>query len=509
MIDGVSKAQLSQYMEQCYGSMEFHCRFLFPERFNIPFSWMHKKVFEALEDDRIQKLVIAANRGFGKTSCLQLGFASKRILFGDSKFIFPISCTNTQAEMHSENLKNELVGNSMINAIFGPQKSSNWSKEMWTTRGGIRVIPRGAGQQIRGMLHGNERPDLLMCDDLEDAESVRSEEQRKKMKDWFFADVLNAVQRAHSKWRGIVVGTVLHEDSLLSNLLEDPNWHAIRLELFDDNDRSNWPEFMDDSAIRLLIEGFRKSNQLDTLYREYRNLPISTESAKFRKEYFKYYEEGDIRRSREVESVVLCDPAKTLNPDSAETAIVGVGVNPMKRSIYFRDCVADKLLPDQIYERAFNMGTALGAQVLGYEVTSLNEFISYPLKNAMLAKKLNFELVELHARGKKEERIAALVPFYRQGQVYHNKSCCSGLEAQLLSYPRSKRFDIMDAFAYIVPMLDVGGRFFYAADEPNQGEEEELRRMEAEDEMDDYEEEEVYEELEKYSERPLDGWRRC
>ena len=66
----------------------------------------------------------------------------------------------------------------------------------------------------------------------------------------------------------------------------------------------------------------------------------------------------------------------------------------------------------------------------------------------------------MKARAKKEDRIAALVPFYRQGYVFHNRSCCGGLEAQLLSFPRSRLFDIMDALAYIIEMMELGDRYF-------------------------------------------------
>ena len=88
----------------------------------------------------------------------------------------------------------------------------------------------------------------------------------------------------------------------------------------------------------------------------------------------------------------------------------------------------------------------------------------------MIRRGLNFELLELKARsgkgefsglgGGKKGRISALIPFYRQGLVYHNKVGCAGYEAQLLSFPKSKKWDIMDAAAYIVEILEMGLRYF-------------------------------------------------
>ena len=168
---------------QCYLSTKVTAKVLFPDRFYLPFSSLHEKIFEVLDDDTIQKAVIIAPRGFGKTSCVNLAYPGKKILFQEKKFIVPISNTATQAVMQGENLKRELLQNRMITRMFGSMKSDSFSKEMWTTSNGIAVLPRGSGQQVRGILHGDHIPDLIICDDLEDTEGVKSEDQRKKLKE--------------------------------------------------------------------------------------------------------------------------------------------------------------------------------------------------------------------------------------------------------------------------------------------------------------------------------------
>jgi len=423
---------------------------------------MHEKIFEVLDDDSIQQAVIAAPRGFGKTS-LGMAFEAGKILFRQKRFIVPVSCTASQAVLQGENLKRELLSNITINKMFGPMKSSYFSQDQWITETGTMVMPRGSGQQIRGLLFGDSRPDLILGDDIEDSESVKSEEQRSKLKDWFFADVMNSVDRSRKDWKIVVVGTLLHEDSLLANLLEDPTWHPVLLELFDDNYHSNWPEFMDDESIRKLVETYRKQKMLGTLFREYRNLPVAKEDAKFKQEYFHNYTSEDVKHVQEV--VVIMDPAKTAKKTSDESAAIGIGLDMANNKILVMDVDADTYHPDVFIDNSLNMCIRLKARVLGYEETSLHEFISYPLENAMKKKGLNLELVPLPARMSKEERVLGLLPFYRQGEILHNPSCCGRLEAQLMSYPRAKRWDCMDALAYIVPLLEKGERYMYAKDE--------------------------------------------
>ncbi|MDI6785115.1 MAG: hypothetical protein QMD92_00240 [bacterium] len=454
--------EIKMIIEACVGNTKMTSRVMFPDRFTLPFSKMHDQLFNVLDDDLKQQVVIAAPRGFGKTS-IGMSYQAGKIIFREKKFIIPCSATASQALLQGENLKRELLSNTIIGRLFGPMKSSMFSQDQWITETGTMVMPRGSGQQIRGLLFGNYRPDLILLDDIEDSESVKSEEQRKKLKEWFFADVMNSVNRSRKDWKVVVVGTLLHEDSLLANLLDDKNWHPVQLELFDDDYHSNWQEFMTDEDVAKLVDAYRKQRMLGTLFREYRNLPVAKEDAKFKSEYFKYYTENQKKQVQE--TVVIMDPAKTVKATSDNSAAVGVGLDMVNHRILVLDVDSGNYHPDEFISKSLDMCKRLGARVLGYEETSLHEFISYPLENEMKKRGMNLDLVPLSARASKEERIASLIPFYRQGEVYHNATACGALESQLMSYPRAKRWDCMDALAYIVPLLEKGERYFFAKDE--------------------------------------------
>jgi len=460
---GLNKDDTKLLLSQCFLSTKVTAKIIFPDRFYLPFSSLHDTIFKILDDDSIQLALIIAPRGFGKTSTVNLAFPAKKILFQEKKFIVPISCTATQATMQGENLKRELMTNRFVTGLFGPMKSDTFSKEMWVTSTGTAVMPRGAGQQVRGILYGDSRPDLIIVDDLEDAESVRSDEQRAKTKAWFFEDVLNSINRSRKDWKIIVIGTLLHEDSLLANLLEDPAWFHAHLSICDDNFKSNWPDFMSDEDLKKLVEQYRRMGLLDSFYREYMGVPIAKESAKFQQTMFKNYDETDkdfVKERKGLENMVILDPAKTTTSTADDTAIVGIGIDVKTPKIYIRDIIHGNLHPEQQYTECFNMADRIGARVIGIEVTSLNEFITYPLRTEMIRQKRYYDIVELKARASKEERIAALVPFYRLGFMYHNPNVCGILEKQLLSYPRSKKDDVMDVVAYVVEMLELGERYF-------------------------------------------------
>ena len=275
-------------------------------------------------------------------------------------------------------------------------------------------------------------------------------------------------------------------------LLDSPDWKSIRLEACDDDFNPTAPEFKSKEQIEKDWQEHVDAGQTDVFFREYRNLPISTKDAAFQQQYFKYYNlppektfrkeidlkltDADIQLNKNIETVVILDPAKTVKIHSAESAILGIGIDINSARLYVRDAISEKMYPDEIYDALFDMGIRLNAKVMGIEETSLNEFIKQPIKNEMFKRGKFFELVWLKTRGgmKKELRIKELVPYYRMGYIYHNSSCATikKLESQLLMFPRSKLWDLMDGLAYIIELLEMGERYFSPGMSSNDPEEE-------------------------------------
>ncbi len=499
----------------CTHSTEMVAKTLFPDRFPLPFAKnVHGKILDLI-DGPDQKVAIAAPRGWGKTSIVALALIARWILFRHTSFVIYINKSFEAARLQTDNLRRELVTNRFIKSFFGDFKLRDvkdtefeevFSAKAWVAYDTM-VFPRGAGQQVRGVLYKNSRPGLIVIDDLEDPEKIENEEIRKGWYQWLYADVIKSVPQIGDDaktWKIVYIDTLKHEDSVLQKLLDSPEWKSVRLEACDDDFHSTAPQFISDAQIMKEWQQHVDAGQTDVFFRELRNLPISTKDSAFRQEYFKYYNcpperqipealkktDAEIQLDRNIETVVILDPAKTVKIHSAESAIIGIGIDLTSAKIFIRDIDSDKMYPDEIYDRLFGMATRLGAKVIGIEETSLNEFIRQPIKNEMFRRGQFFELVWLKARGgeKKEMRVRELVPYYRGGYIYHNASChtIKKLEQQLLMYPRSSLWDIMDAEAYIVEMLELGERYFSPKDDPDD--------VEAEFKELDYD-------------KPIDNWR--
>jgi len=493
---------VNESLELCYNSTQVCAKTLFPETFYADFSILHDQIFELI-DSGAKKIAIAAPRGIGKTSIART-VAAKSILYRDVNFISYISNSATAAEMQTENIKRELKSNHEVQKLFGNIEVADedigmddtFAKTAWVAFGNTLVMPRGAGQQVRGLVWRIHRPQLIIVDDLENKEEVMNELNREKLKEWFFSDLMKSINRYLDDWRFIYIDTLKHEDSLLQTLLDSSDWESLQLSLCDAKYNSLVPAYISTEDLKKEVEEHREKGILDVFYMEYMNVPIAKEDASFRKEFFNYYSEPDLDKQT-IETVIIVDPAKTAKMQSADSAIIAVGLDYANSKIYFRDCVNGKMYPDEIYNEMFAMRARFNAHVVGIEVTGLEEFIKQPIKNEMIRRgpKSTFEPVWLKARGGpadgannkgKLKRIAALVPFYRQGYIYHNRNCCADLESQLLMFPRSKLLDVMDAFAYTIEMMELGERYFDPPDEDPKDIESEYAELEYEEPIQDW-----------------------
>lgn len=491
--DRIVEEAKHELLEEWYANPRRFCKELFPDIFDAEFCpAVHDTLFDVIFNSKRQRRLVLAPRGIGKTSFLR-AYCMRSILYGDIKFLVYISATETMAEMQTENIKRDLLANPLVKKIFGNVKSGSYnydvseaaevddsfSKKSWVAFGNTIILPRGCDQQIRGLNWDNNRPDLIALDDPEKQKELYNEENRKKTKQWFLGDVMQSVNRMRGKWEVIYIDTLKHHDALPLHL-KDMNWQFEKLSICDENLKSKAPQLISDEELEELYNEFLADGELDVFYREYMNEPIAPETASFRSDYFRYYDETDgllydhtrmrlggraIFDDGSIESIVLVDPASTVTPQSDYSVVATVGIDLKNNRYYIRDLFVERVFPDQLYDEIIRQCRTAKARVIGLEVTSLNEFITFPLFNELSKQHVNeVEVIKLKPRQKKEDRIKALIPLYRRGYIYHNKAVCRILETQLLTFPNSKFDDAMDAIAYLAEMLSEGGRYFMPED---------------------------------------------
>ncbi|GAB0057426.1 hypothetical protein SIID45300_01754 [Candidatus Magnetaquicoccaceae bacterium FCR-1] len=222
----------------------FFVKTYFPHLAIASRSVLHQYLFERLPELASGKgahVAVAAPRGEAKSTLVSQIFTVWRVMTGRSHYVCLIMDAYDQAAMMLEAIKVELESNQRLAMDFPQAFGAGrlWQEGVILTRGGAKIQVFGSGKRMRGLRHGSYRPDLVICDDLENDENVRSRSQRDKLESWFKKTVLK-LGPPDDSMHAVVIGTVLHHDSLLSRLLRDPLWESQRFSAI-----IQWPDRMD------------------------------------------------------------------------------------------------------------------------------------------------------------------------------------------------------------------------------------------------------------------------
>lgn len=212
---------------RAYRDFEFFVSYFFEHHCGYPFSPMHLDFCRAEKEParRRRREAIAAPRGHAKSTFKTLFKVIHAIVYGYEPFILILGNSMPEARDKVNAIRDELESNERLIQVYGalaPSKGSRWK---FVTQNGTMVMAKSKSQQIRGLRYGVDRPSLIILDDAESPDGVLNEEQRQKTRDWFYKDVLKCGQIDGSS-NVIVVGTCLHPDSLLSELLRAPGWES-------------------------------------------------------------------------------------------------------------------------------------------------------------------------------------------------------------------------------------------------------------------------------------------
>lgn len=176
---------------------------------------------------RGSKIVIAAPRGFGKTTQITFAYILYCICYRKEPYSMLLSYSKSQACQILESVKKELETNRKLLDDFPELLSAKpkpWNHEQIQTLNGVRVAAFGFGQSIRGRKHGQYRPSLVIADDLEKADPGFNPETKEKLKNWFEQA---ALEIGNSETNYMLIGNFFHPDCLLGEYVDEqkhPNW---------------------------------------------------------------------------------------------------------------------------------------------------------------------------------------------------------------------------------------------------------------------------------------------
>lgn len=187
---------------------------------SLPFAPFHREIFRLTQDCDDPLRIVVAFRDSGKSTIVSLSYPIWAAVTGRKKFILIISKTETQAKQILYNIKSELESNPCLEADYGPFNVGDvWNESsLVLPRLNTRIVALSSDSSLRGLKNLANRPDLIIIDDVEDLDSVRTSEIREKRYRWLKSEVIPAGSMDCTVF---IVGNLLHEDSLIARLEEE------------------------------------------------------------------------------------------------------------------------------------------------------------------------------------------------------------------------------------------------------------------------------------------------
>jgi len=394
---------------------------------------LHHKFFSLTDEDRA---VIAAPRGFAKSTVFSLVYPLWCLLYGKKKYIVLVSDTAYQAESFLDKIIWELETNELIHKYFGNLVGKDkWTKGEILAANGVRIIAKGTGQKIRGIANFQHRPDLVICDDLENDEMVRTKEQREKISSWFHRALLNTLA---PESQVIIVGTVLHFDSLLANLLEKENWSTRKFKAIDENGRSVWRGKWPLSLLR------KKKSEIGEIafMSEYQNEPYDEQTAIFKKSWLQFY---DIYPNQ-LDIYGGCDPAISTRDGADFFVFLTIGVDKEGR-VYVLDYIRDHLTIDGQVRAIVQSYNRWQHKHISLETVAYQKALKQMLDLKSRQERLYLPVSGVVPDQDKIRRIQKITPLFENGFIYLGPKQQELID-ELLEFPLGKHDDLLDALCF-------------------------------------------------------------
>ncbi|MFH1472906.1 MAG: phage terminase large subunit [bacterium] len=452
LVDKVLRKEIVQKRLDFFFPIYFH------EYIKYETAPFHEEIFHILEDEKIKLAVLVAFRGSAKSTIITMAYVLWSILgVQQRKFIVICGQTEQKARVYLMNIKKELLSNDLLKKDLGPfeeeKNSIGNATALIIKRLNVKIMITSVEQSIRGTRHGEHRPDLIILDDIEDINSVRTKEGRDKAFNWLTSEVIPA---GDERTRMIAVGNLLHEDSVLKRLqekIESKNTRYVNgiyreYPIVDELGNPLWPGRYPTSEH---LEAKQEETMDDiTWSREYLLKIISTLEQVVHPEWIQFYNQTPEDGLRSI--AIGIDLAVSEKESADYTAIVvghiyGHGKN-MK--IYIQPNPINERITFPVQTEYIKLLVATEKQK-HYRVKLYIEDVGYQKALVQLFESKKYDVEGVPVRGSdKTTRLRLTTSLLKEGRILFPESGCEELIEQLIGFGKEKHDDLADAFAILV-----------------------------------------------------------
>lgn len=461
----------------------------------------HIDLCHKLEEQSLYKptknICWAAPRGHAKTMFNSNTYPIHELVFNKRQFILIISETANLSATLIRYIAEQLKYNEKLRADYGellsPSKQLNDidNNEMFETTSGALVRSGSIGKAIRGARNGGQRPDLIICDDLESMDNTNTPEAREKNLHWYNSVI---VPIGTPEKTGIIyMGTMVHGSGLLPNILNRADYDSKVYSAFLDEPLHTelWQKYEEilldtENPNRIdIADRFYEKNKArmdigaETLWQdrfsyaylikkkvevgsrafasEYLNKPSDPDSQIFNENTIHFFNDRDldideVRNSGKYDIFSFWDIAIGRTKRSDYNAIVTIAKHRPTGIIYVIDAWAAKVPVHKAMEVAVEKIIEYKPRMFGVESVQAQYEMFRQLQQKIYAMGIyNTKILPVKPTGKKEERIELMEPLFENGFL-KIRTTQRLLKEQLEQFPNADYDDLPDALASVINM---------------------------------------------------------
>lgn len=311
----------------------------------------------------------------------------------------------------------EFEANPRIKQDFGEQRTlGSWENGNFRTKSGFIGKALGMGQSVRGLRVRSQRPDLCICDDLEDKQLIKNPKRQDEVVVWIERDLIPTMDgdirrfiQANNRFAPRMIQTALQE--------RHPKWLVHQVNAYDP---STYTPRWHQKYSRTYYKELEDENGTLAVLAEYNNQP-HVEGKVFKNAYIQW---AKIPRIDHFDCIVGHWDVAYAGTETADYNAIRVwGIK--EKVFYYIDSFVKKTKMRAAVEWMAAYTESLPSSVIihwRFEAQFWNDEVERTIREVESDTGMQLNLVKAdRPKSNKYDRILTLHPYYQNGRIYYNE----------------------------------------------------------------------------------------
>lgn len=459
----------SEVQELAKVNLDFLAAMLMPTIFAYYFPPVFLSVWQWLLDyvntsRTFPQLALGLPRGFGKSTLMKL-FLAFTIIFTKRKFILVVAENQGKAENILADVC-DMLDEPNVKEVFGDwrlglEKDTGKLKKFGFRGRNIILAAIGAEGGVRGLNLKNERPDVILMDDIQSKECAKSAVQSDSLEDWMVSTLMKAKSPSGCMFL-FVANMYPSKHSILRKLKHNPTWMKFIAGGILADGSSLWEELQPIAQLTKEFENDLAMGRPEVFYSEVLNDENASANNLINLSQLPAlpYQEGDIPAG----NFIVIDPA-TDKPDADDVSIGYWEVHngyPIMMHL-----TAGRLSPGDTIRVSLKYALTYNCRLIAVEGNAYQYSLLYWFN--FICKQMGItgvEAVPIYSGSRaKNNRILTMLKSYAAGELFVHERCKLEAHTQITEFDPMKRDNtdgILDLMTYAPRVVAEFGEYVTA-----------------------------------------------